>query len=136
VHWVEIESVLATGCRYFPEQFWKFLRYDELQELIVLKSSLKDFSLLDSYFRGLGKRTCSVVFMLSRFIWGCISSRVSFKILFCVACLINIAAFIALMLTDSETTYLVFYTFNSASLGGLMVIFPNVTHLIFGQKLG
>lgn len=48
----------------------------------------------------------------------------------------NLCAFVMIMLTDSETLYLIFYTLNSISLGGLMVIIPNVSLLIFGKKIG
>ena len=40
------------------------------------------------------------------------------------------------MLTDSEHVYLVAYTVGSISLGGLMVVFPNVSLLIFGKRIG
>lgn len=56
--------------------------------------------------------------------------------LFFVAAIMNICAFVMIMITDSETLYLIFYTLNSVSLGGLMVIFPNVSLLIFGKKIG
>lgn len=48
----------------------------------------------------------------------------------------NLSAFVMIMVTDSETLYLIFYTLNSVNLGGLMVIFPNVSLLIFGKKIG
>jgi MFS family permease len=71
-----------------------------------------------------------------RVFWGFLSSRVGFKVLFFAAALMNIAAFVMIMATDSEVIYIVFYTVNSISLGGLMVIFPNVSLLIFGKKIG
>jgi len=40
------------------------------------------------------------------------------------------------MMSNNETLYIIFYSINSISLGGLMVIFPNVSLLIFGKKLG
>ena len=40
------------------------------------------------------------------------------------------------MATQNEHLYLTFYTINSISLGGLMVIFPNVSLLIFGKQIG
>jgi hypothetical protein len=48
----------------------------------------------------------------------------------------NITAFVIIMLTENETIYIIFYTINSISLGGQMVIFPNVSLLIFGKKIG
>jgi len=39
-------------------------------------------------------------------------------------------------MSNNETLYIIFYSINSISLGGLMVIFPNVSLLIFGKKLG
>lgn len=71
-----------------------------------------------------------------RVIWGFLSSRIGFKVLFFVAASMNLCAFVMIMATDSETLYLIFYTLNSVSLGGLMVIFPNVSLLIFGKKIG
>jgi len=56
--------------------------------------------------------------------------------LFTIAAIMNIFAFIIVMTTQNEHVYLVFYTLNSISLGGLMVIFPNVSLLIFGKKIG
>jgi hypothetical protein len=40
------------------------------------------------------------------------------------------------MVTYDETIYIIFYTLNSISLGGLMVIFPNVALVVFGRKIG
>lgn len=68
--------------------------------------------------------------------WGFLSSRVGFKVLFLVGAVMNMSAFLVIMATDSETVYIIFYTINSISLGGLMVIFPNVSLLIFGKKIG
>lgn len=48
----------------------------------------------------------------------------------------NLTSFIVIMATNNNIAYLVFYTFNSLSLGGLMVIFPNLTLIIFGKKIG
>jgi hypothetical protein len=53
-----------------------------------------------------------------------------------VAAVMNISAFVMIMATDSENIYIIFYTINSISLGGLMVIIPNVSLLIFGKKIG
>jgi MFS family permease len=72
----------------------------------------------------------------SRLIWGFLFSRFGFKILFCVAAAMNISAFVTIMLTNDETVYIIFYTINSIGLGGLMVIFPNVSLIIFGKKMG
>lgn len=59
-----------------------------------------------------------------------------FKTLFATATLLNIASFLTIMLTSNATVYLIFYTINSATLGGLLVIIPNVAYLIFGKKIG
>ena len=48
----------------------------------------------------------------------------------------NVVSFVVIMASSNGTVYLIFYTINSVSLGGLMVIFPNVTLIIFGKKIG
>jgi len=48
----------------------------------------------------------------------------------------NISAFVMIMETSDDTIYIIFYTINSIGLGGLMVIFPNVSLIIFGKKMG
>lgn len=72
----------------------------------------------------------------SRIFWGFLFSRVGFKILFCVAAGLNLSAFILIMASNDPTIYFIFYTLSSISLGGFMVIFPNVAQLIFGKKIG
>ena len=91
---------------------------------------------MDSYIRRIGKWSFEVQIQSYRVIWGFLSSRIGFKVLFFVAASMNLCAFVMIMVTDSETLYLIFYTLNSVSLGGLMVIFPNVSLLIFGKKIG
>lgn len=91
---------------------------------------------MDTYLRGLRKWVIKVVILLFRVIWGFLSSRVGFKVLYFAAAAMNITAFVIIMLTDNETIYIIFYTINSISLGGQMVIFPNVSLLIFGKKIG
>lgn len=48
----------------------------------------------------------------------------------------NIIAFLVIILSSNPITYIIFYTVNSISLGGMMVIFPNLSLLIFGKKIG
>jgi MFS family permease len=73
---------------------------------------------------------------LFRVVWGFLSSRVGFKLLFVVAASMNIIAFLVIIVAGNPTLYLIFYTVNSISLGGMMVIFPNLALLIFGKKIG
>lgn len=48
----------------------------------------------------------------------------------------TISSFIVIMATNNHAAYITFYTMNSVALGGLMVICPNVTMIIFGKKIG
>jgi MFS family permease len=71
-----------------------------------------------------------------RIIWGFLFSRVGFKILFCLCASMTAISFIAIMATNHHGIYITFYTINSVALGGMMVIFPNVSLIIFGKKIG
>ena len=73
---------------------------------------------------------------IARLFWGFASSRIGFKTLLSVAGALSLISFIIIMGTENEHLYLAFYTVNSVSLGGLMVIFPNVSLLVFGKRIG
>ena len=74
--------------------------------------------------------------IIFRLFWGFLFSRIGFKTLFLIAAIMNLTSFIVIMATNNNIAYLIFYTINSLSLGGLMVIFPNLTLIIFGKKIG
>jgi hypothetical protein len=48
----------------------------------------------------------------------------------------NLLSFVLIMATSNPIIYFIFYTLNSISLGGFMVIFPNVAQLVFGKRIG
>lgn len=48
----------------------------------------------------------------------------------------TVISFIVMMATSHHVPYLISYICNSAALGGMMVIYPNVAMVIFGRKIG
>lgn len=69
---------------------------------------------------------------LSRIVWGICCNKLGFKKVFAALMTINIIAFAAIALGALNGIFLVAYTLGSMSLGGLMVIFPNLSLLVFG----
>jgi MFS family permease len=74
--------------------------------------------------------------MLQRLIWGFLSSRIGFKVIFTIVCILSILSYQIIIHINNQITYLLAYTIINIGLGGLMVIVPNVSLLIFGKKVG
>lgn len=133
---ISVESFLGDCHHDLPHKLWKLLRDYEFQKFARSRTPRKVVPLLDTYFRSPRKWLDSVRLSLFRLLWGFLSSRVGFKLLFCASAALNLSAFVVIMATNDETIYLIFYTLNSISLGGLMVIIPNVSLLVFGKRIG
>ena len=131
-----IQSFLDHFSDHFLGQLWKFLHHHEFQKFTCCLASKESLFILDTYFGSTRKRTFEVIALIIRLIWGFLFSRVGFKTLFCVAASMNLSSFVVIIATNNETAYIIFYTLNSIALGGMMVIFPNVSLVIFGKRIG
>ena len=121
---------------HLPLKQWKLLRHRQLQEPSPQLVSKERVFVLGSHIWSTRKWAQQVLYVIFRLFWGFSYSRVGFKILFFAACAFNVVSFLVIMLSSSKSAYLAFYTLNSISLGGFMVIFPNACLIIFGKKIG
>ena len=136
VHRLPLESLLDGIVIYLPVNLWQLLHYHELQKSTGKRILPKIIPLLDSHIRCPRQWSSEVHQIIFRLFWGFLFSRIGFKTLFLIAAIMNLTSFIVIMATNNNIAYLIFYTINSLSLGGLMVIFPNLTLIIFGKKIG
>jgi len=77
-----------------------------------------------------------VIKLSYRLFWGFLSSRIGFKVIFTIIALLSILSYQTIIHINNPIAYLLAYTINNIGLGGLMVIIPNVSLLIFGKLVG
>ncbi len=74
---------------------------------------------------------------LFRLIWGSSMNKIGFKIVYLTAMLLNLICVVWIQFAvENIYMFMVVYAINQIVLGGLMVIFPNLCLLVFGEIIG